>query len=83
MKKVLGIGLVIVSLFLTGVAYGQSFVETVEEGGFAAMYGNECVVTLQSGEEITGKFAGGVFVNNGLTRIKVKSESGEIVKLAS
>ncbi|MCU0457828.1 MAG: hypothetical protein MUE37_01895 [Bacteroidales bacterium] len=80
MKKVFGVIMVIVSLILTGGAYSQGFVETIEEGGFAAMYGNECVVTLQSGEEITGRFAGGVYVNNGLTRLKVKSESGENVK---
>lgn len=43
------------ALFFAGVASGQGFVETVEEGGMSAMYGNECVVTFQSGEEITGK----------------------------
>ncbi len=75
-----GISFVIVSLLVTGMANSQGFVETVEEGGLATMYGNECVVTLQSGEEITGKFSGGMYVNNGLTRIKVKSESGENVK---
>ncbi len=80
MKNVLGIGLVTVSLLLTGNAYGQSFVETVEDAGLAALFGNECVVALQSGEEITGKFAGGVYVNNGLTKIKIKLENGENAK---
>ena len=80
MKNVLGIGLVTVSLLLTGNAYGQSFVETVEDAGLAALFGNECVVALQSGEQITGKFAGGVYVNNGLTKIKIKLENGENAK---
>lgn len=46
------------------------------------MYGNECVVTLQSGEVITGIFAGGVYVINGLTKIKVKLENGENAKFS-
>lgn len=82
MKKTLGIGLMTVSLLITGRSYGQGFVETIEENGLTAMYGNECVVSLQSGEEITGKFTGGVFVINGLTKIKVKLENGEVVKYA-
>lgn len=80
MKKSIGIIFVTLALSFTGRASGQGFVETVEEGGMSAMYGNECVVTLQSGEVITGKFAGGVYVINGLTRIKVKLESGENAK---
>ena len=81
MKKVLGIGLVAVSLLVTGNVSGQSFVETIEDASLAALYGNECVAALQSGEEITGKFAGGVYVNNGLTKIKVKLGNGENAKL--
>ena len=81
MKKVSGIGIVIVSLLLTGRVYSQGFVEAVEEEGLASMFGNECVVTLQSGEEINGKLAGGVYMTNGLAKIKVKNESGEMIKL--
>lgn len=80
MKKVICIGLVAVSLLIKGNVFSQSFVETIEDAGLAALYGNECVVALQSGEEITGKFAGGVYVNNGLAKIKVKLENGENAK---
>ena len=82
MKKPVGIIFMTLALFFTGRASGQGFVETVEEGGMSAMYGNECVVTFQSGEEITGKFAGGVYVINGLTKIKVKLETGENTKFS-
>jgi hypothetical protein len=37
MKKVFGIGLVAVSLLMTGNSYGQSFVETIEDAGLAAL----------------------------------------------
>lgn len=80
MKTMLGVGLVAASLLITGNAYCQGFVETIEDAGLAALYGNECVVALKSGEEITGKFAGGVYVNNGLTKIKVKLGDGENAK---
>jgi hypothetical protein len=82
MKKSSGIIFVTLALFLTGRISGQGFVETIEEGGMPAMYGNECVVTLQSGEVITGIFAGGVYVINGLTKIKVKLENGENAKFS-
>jgi len=80
MRKLLGFGLVTFALLLTGKAFGQGFVETIEGEGLSALYGNECIVTLQSGEEIHGTFSGGVYVNNGLSKLKVKLENGEISK---
>jgi hypothetical protein len=80
MNTIPGFGFAIVAMLFACNGYSQSFVETVEEGGLSAMYGNECVVTLQSGEEITGKFAGGVFMNNGLSKIRVRLENGENAK---
>jgi len=81
MKKQLSISLVAVAFLITGNASGQGFVETVEGAALDALFGNECVVNLASGEEITGKFTGGMYVTNGLTKITVKLENGEKIKL--
>ena len=81
MKKLFGICLVTFALMMTGNASGQGFVETVEGFAFDALFGNDCVVKLASGEEITGKFSSGTYVTNGLTKITVKLENGEKVKL--
>lgn len=80
MKKLLGFSLLTFALFLTGNAYGQGFVETIEGEALSGLYGNECVVKLQSGDEILGTFAGGMYANNGMARIKVKLENGENAK---
>ena len=80
MKKLLRISLVTFTFLMTGNASGQGFVETVEGFAFDALFGNECVVNLASGEEITGKFSSGTYVTNGLTKITVKLENGEKVK---
>jgi hypothetical protein len=81
MKKLFGVGLVTFALLMTGNASGQGFVETVEGLALDALFGNECVVNLASGEEIIGKFTSGTYVTNGLTKITVKLENGEKVKL--
>jgi len=81
MKKLLSISLVTFALLMTGNASGQGFVETIEGDAIGALFGNECVVNLTSGEEITGKFTSGMYVTNGLTKITVKLENGEKVKL--
>lgn len=69
------------ALMLIAASYSQAFVETVEGLAFEALSGNDCVVRLTSGEDITGRFTGGTYVNNGLTKITVTLESGEKVKL--
>jgi hypothetical protein len=81
MKKLLSISLVALVLLITGNASGQGFVETVEGFAFDALFGNECVVNLTTGEEIVGKFSSGTYVTNGLTKITVKLENGEKIKL--
>jgi len=81
MKKLLSIIPVTFALLMTGNAFGQGFVETVEGDALDALFGNECVVNLASGEEITGKLSNGIYEYNGLTKITVKLENGEKVKL--
>ncbi len=81
MKKLLNISMVAFALLISGNASGQGFVETVEGFALDALFGNDCVVNLKSGEEIIGKFTGGTYVTNGLTKITVKLENGEKIKL--
>jgi hypothetical protein len=57
MKRLLGFGLVTFALLLTGKAFGQGFVETMEGEGLSALYGNECILILRSGEEVHGTYS--------------------------
>jgi hypothetical protein len=68
------------ALFLTTNAFGQGFVEAIDEQSLSTFYNNDCVLKLESGEEIQGKFVGGTFVNNGFSKISVKQENGEKAK---
>jgi hypothetical protein len=80
MKKLLIISLVTLVLLLTGKAYSQGFVATLEGEGLGALYGNQCILKLESGEEIHGKFMGGSYSANGLNKINIKLENGEKAK---
>lgn len=79
MKKILVIGIITLSFLVTGRVTGQGFVAAVDDG-FPALYGNPCILKLETGEEITGKFAGGTGSVNGLRNIKVKLDNGEKAK---
>lgn len=80
MKKLI-ISIIAVSLLCVNNAYSQGFVETVEGDALGALYGNECVAKLTSGEEITGTFSGGMYVTNGLSKVTIKQQNGEKIKL--
>ena len=72
--------LVGLALILTTNAFSQGFVETVEEGSMSTFFNNACILNLASGEEITGKFVNGTYINNGFSKITVKLENGEKAK---
>jgi hypothetical protein len=80
MKKIIVVSLLACSFLLTGRVYSQGFVASVEDEGFSGLSGNECIMKLVSGEEIRGKFAGGVYVKDGLSKISIKTENGEKAK---
>jgi len=80
MKKLLALSLLAFVLLLTGKAYGQGFVTTVEAEDLGLFYGNQCTLKLESGEEIHGKFMGGSYSANGLNKINIKLENGEKAK---
>jgi len=69
-------------IMLTFSGYGQGFVEAVEDDALSALFGNECFVLLDTGEEIHGKFTGGTFTNNGFSKIGVKLDNGEKAKFS-
>jgi len=70
-------------LFSTVNALCQGFVETIEDESFNALFNNACILTPKSGEPLTGKLAGGAYVNNGLSKVTIKLENGEKVKFAA
>jgi hypothetical protein len=80
MKTLATIFSVILLLLCTNLISGQGFVATVEDEGLAALYGNPCTLKLESGEEIQGKFVGGSYSSNGLSKISIKLENGEKAK---
>jgi hypothetical protein len=80
MKETLIISLVTLGLLVTNTALGQGFVAEVGDEGFGALYGNACILKLESGEEIQGKFVGGIGSTNGLSKISIKLENGEKAK---
>ena len=80
MQKLLLGFLFIYPLLLSYDVIGQGFIAAVEDDGIGSLYGNPCILKLASGEEIQGKFAGGMYVKNGLTKITIKLENGEKAK---
>jgi hypothetical protein len=80
MKKQLSISLVIFALLMTGNAFGQAFVESVEPESSQFFAYKECILKLVSGEEVHGKFYSGVFSGKGFTKITIQLENGEKAK---
>jgi hypothetical protein len=65
---------------VTDKTFSQGFVAAIEDEGLSTLYGNACILKLKSGEEITGKFVGGVYIKDGLSKIAIKLENGEKAK---
>jgi hypothetical protein len=80
MKKILIISLVTILLMVTDKTFSQGFVAAIEDEGLSTLYGNACILKLKSGEEIIGKFVGGVYIKDGLSKIAIKLENGEKAK---
>jgi hypothetical protein len=80
MKKILIISFIAMAVLLTGKTSGQGFVTTVEGEAFSALFGNPCILLLESGDEIQGKLQGATVSSDGLNKITIKLESGEKVK---
>jgi hypothetical protein len=80
MKKSIKISLFALTLLGSAALQAQAFIASVEDEGLATLYGNPCTVQLKSGEEVIGKFAGGTYVKDGLSKITIKLENEEKVK---
>lgn len=65
------------ALLLSATGFGQGFAESVEGEAMSAFYGNECILELESGDEIRGTFTSATYVNNGFSKITVKLDNGE------
>ncbi len=73
---------IMTAFLVSATAFGQGFVEAVEENGLSALFNNPCVLKLESGEVIHGKFASGTYVKDGFSKISIKLENGEKAKFA-
>lgn len=76
MKKIVFVLLTIVS---TSV-FGQGFIAEIEQDELSVIFGNPCVVTLVSGEQIEGKLGSGSMINGYLNNFTVKLENGAKAK---
>jgi hypothetical protein len=58
----------------------QGFITEVEQEELSVLFGNPCMVTLASGEQVEGKLSGGSMINGYLNNIAIKLENGEKAK---
>jgi len=80
MKTKLIMSLVVFAFLVISKSYSQGFIAAIEDEGLSALYGNECILKLKTGDEIKGKFVGGTYVKDGLSKISIKLENGDKVK---
>ncbi len=80
MKRILVFCSIILAVLGTKFVFDQEFIKEIEGEGFSTLYGNECIVTLASGEVITGTLSGASGGSSGLTKLTIKLENGDKVK---
>lgn len=80
MKTKFFMSLVTFALLVASNSFCQGFVAAIEDDGLGALYGNACILKLKSGDEIHGKFSGGTYIKDGLSKISIKLENGEKAK---
>lgn len=73
--------ILVLSLFISLSCVSQGFVTEVESDELSVLFGNPCVATLATGEEVTGKLSGGSGVNGYLSTVIIKKDDGTKVKL--
>jgi hypothetical protein len=76
MNKLLILLMTFLSIPATGKINGQSFVTAIDMHNIGFLFGSPCIVKLNSGEVITGKFNGMSGVENAITRFYVIPEEG-------
>lgn len=69
--------IVSIVLCLSTTVFSQGFITGIEQDDLGVLFGNQCIVTLASGEEVTGKLSGGSMINGYLNGITIKQENGE------
>lgn len=72
--------LVLLFMLMASISFGQGFVTEIEEDGLSALFGNQCTVELNNGQERTGKLTSGSLVNGYLNNFTLKLENGEKIK---
>lgn len=72
---------VLIAIFTALTSFGQGFIEGIEADDIGLILGRPCVVSLASGEEVTGKISSAGLVSGYLNKITLKKEDGEKLKL--
>lgn len=73
---------VLLFMLVASISFGQGFVTEIEEDGLSSLFGNQCTVELNNGEEITGKLSSGSLVNGYLNNFTLKLENGDKSKFS-
>jgi len=73
--------IIFLTIVITLPTMGQGFITSLDQNNFGLLFGNQCAVKLASGEELTGKLAGGTMINGYLSKIVIKSADGVKSKL--
>jgi hypothetical protein len=81
MKKIFVLSCVIMAMLITKNVSAQDFITEIEGEGFSSLAGSECIVTLATGEIITGSLFTASSGEGGLSKLTIKLASGEKVKL--
>ena len=78
MKKQLILGIL---LILGLQVNAQSFISALDADDYAQLFGNECILTLTSGEELTGFLGSMVGINGYISKITIRDENKVKTKL--
>lgn len=71
----------IAALLLSFSAFSQGFITPVDSDNMSLILNKPCIITLASGEEVTGKLSSAMFLNGYLDKITLKKENKEKLKL--
>ena len=73
------IGIIFLSVAIQ--SHSQSFVSALDNDDFVLLFGNECIVTLNSGEELVGKLGSMTSVNGYIGKVTLKDDNKVKTKL--
>ncbi len=72
---------ILLSIIISIPVFSQGFIKGIDGDDLGLIFARPCVITLVSGDEVTGKLSGAVIINGYLDKIVLKKDNGEKLKL--